>query len=165
MPEIESNSESIDYLEDPIGAARRGTNPTVIGRMRSGWAVMGSTQHLPGYCILMHDGNADQLTELPRADRLTFIQDLVLLGEAVERACRATDPDFLRINYEVQGNQWQHLHGHIHARYQWEPDHLRIGPVALYGLDREAPEHRLGSRHDPLRAAISTALQEVVAER
>ncbi|MFD6452049.1 diadenosine tetraphosphate hydrolase [Nocardia sp. NPDC055165] len=164
MPESKSGSESIDYLEDPIGAARQGTNPTVIGRLRSGWAVIGSTQHLPGYCVLIHDGNADQLTELPRADRVTFMHDMVLLGEAVERACRAADPEFLRINYEVLGNLWPYLHGHVLPRYQWEPDHLRVGQVALYGSDRDAPEHRLGARHDPLRAAISAALQEVAIE-
>ncbi|WP_228799240.1 diadenosine tetraphosphate hydrolase [Nocardia cyriacigeorgica] len=154
----------IDYLKDPIGAARQGTNPTVVGRMHSGWAVMGGTQHLPGYCVLMHDGNADQLTELPRADRVRFMHDMVLLGEAVERACRAADPEFLRINYEVLGNLWPHLHGHIHARYKWEPDHLRAGPVYLYGSDREAPEHRIGPRHDPIRGAISTALRKILAE-
>ncbi len=126
MPERETGGGVIDYLQDPIGAARQGANPTVVGRMRSGWAVMGRTQHLPGYCVLMHDGNADQLTDLPRAHRVTFMHDMVLLGEAVERACRATDPEFLRINYEVLGNLWPHLHGHIHARYRWEPDHLRV---------------------------------------
>ncbi|MGW5453811.1 diadenosine tetraphosphate hydrolase [Nocardia sp. NPDC003979] len=164
MAEISADSAPIDYSKDPIGAARQGTNPAVIGRMRSGWAVIGSTQHLPGYCVLIHDGDADQLTELPRSDRVAFMHDMVILGEAVERACRAADPGFLRINYEVLGNFWPHLHGHIHARYHWEPEHLRVGPVARYGSEREAPEHRLGPRHDPLRAAISTALQEILAE-
>lgn len=164
MQETEGREAEIDYLQDPIGAARQGTNPTVIGRMRSGWAVMGDTQHLPGYCVLIHDGTADQLTELPLADRVVFMHDMALLGEAVERACRAVDPEFLRINYEVLGNTWPHLHGHIHARYRWEPANLRVGPVCLYGSEREASEHRFGSRHAPLQAAIATALQEVVSE-
>ncbi|KAF0844848.1 HIT family hydrolase [Nocardia caishijiensis] len=159
-----ADGEPIEYAEDPIGAARQGVNPTVLARMASGWAVMGGTQHLPGYCVLLHDGDADQLTELPRADRVVFMRDLVLLGEAVERACRAADPGFFRINYEVLGNFWPHLHGHVHARYQWEPDALRVGPIARYGSEREAPEHRLGPRHDPLRAAIATALQDILAE-
>ncbi|WP_433716966.1 diadenosine tetraphosphate hydrolase (plasmid) [Nocardia sp. CA-084685] len=160
----DTGSATIDFRTDPIGAARQGTNPTVLCRMRSGWAVIGGTQHLPGYCVLMHDGTADQLTDLPRPDRMTFMHDMVLLGEAVERACRAADPAFWRINYEVLGNLWPHLHGHIHARYQWEPDHLRIGPVHLYGRDRQAPEHQLGPRHDNLRDAIATALREILAQ-
>lgn len=164
MTESEADSAGIDYREDPIGAARQGTNPTVIGRMRSGWAVMGLTQHLPGYCVLLYDGAADQLTELPRAERVVFMHDMVVLGEAVERACRAADPGFLRINYEVLGNSWPHLHGHIHARYRWEPDHLRVGPVYLYGSVRETAEHRLGTVHDPLKVAIATALREISTE-
>ncbi|MGW4352565.1 HIT family protein [Nocardia sp. NPDC004582] len=126
--------------------------------MRTGWAVIGSTQHLPGYCLLIHDGTADQLTDLPRPARVAFMQDLVILGEAVEQACRTADPDFWRINYEVLGNSWPHLHGHIHPRYRWEPDHLRTGPVHLYGAVRNAPEHLLGPQHNALRNAITATL-------
>lgn len=150
--------EPIDYRTDTIGAARQGTNPTVLTRMQTGWAVIGSTQHLPGYCLLLHDGTADQLTDLPRPDRLDFMRDLIILGEAVEQACRAADPAFWRINYEVLGNSWPHLHGHVHARYRWEPDRFRTGPVHLYGSARNAPEHLLGPQHDALRDAITAAL-------
>ncbi|MFB8005199.1 HIT family protein [Nocardia sp. NPDC056000] len=125
MTAPDPSAATIDYRTDPIGAARLGTNPNVLGRMRTGWAVIGNTQHLPGYCLLLHDGTADQLTELSRPDRVAFMHDLVLLGEAVEKACRALDPAFWRINYEVLGNFWPHLHGHIHPRYQWEPEHPR----------------------------------------
>ncbi|MFE3101918.1 HIT family protein [Nocardia tengchongensis] len=156
----EISDAPINYRTDSLGAARQGTNPTVLTRMRTGWAVIGSTQHLPGYCLLIHDGQADQLTELPRADRLAFMHDLIILGEAVETACRAADPDFWRINYEVLGNSWHHLHAHVHARYRWEPDNFRTGPVHLYGSARDTPEHLLGPQHDPLRQAIAAALKD-----
>lgn len=67
----------VDYRTDSLGAARQGTNPTVLARMQTGWAVIGSTQHLPGYCLLIHDGEADQLTDLPRPARLDFMHDLI----------------------------------------------------------------------------------------
>ncbi|MFB7718074.1 HIT domain-containing protein [Nocardia sp. NPDC056100] len=164
MTAPDSSAATVDYRTDPIGAARQGTNPNVLGRMRTGWAVIGNTQHLPGYCLLLHDGTADQLTELSRPDRVAFMHDLVLLGEAVEKACRAADPAFWRINYEVLGNFWPHLHGHIHPRYQWEPEHRRTAPVSLYGPERETPEHALDSRHDSLRKEIAAVLQEIVDE-
>ncbi|MFE9785211.1 HIT family protein [Nocardia salmonicida] len=164
MPDLEPEAVVIDYREDPIGAARQGVNPTVLGRLRTGWAVMAGTQHLPGYCILLYDGDADQLTELPMSQRVAFMRDVVLLGEAVERACRATDSGFLRINYEILGNTWPHLHGHVHARYQWEPDELRIGPVYGYGAARAAPQHQLDSRHDGLRNAMAATLRKVLDE-
>lgn len=160
----EISGTPVDYRTDPLGAARRGTNPTVLTRMRTGWAVIGSTQHLPGYCLLVHDGRADQLTDLPRSARLDFIHDLIVLGEAVETACRTADPDFWRINYEVLGNSWPHLHGHVHARYRWEPDHLRTGPVHLYGSARNAPGHLLGPQHDDLRTAITAAIVSLLGQ-
>ncbi|MET9212869.1 MULTISPECIES: HIT family protein [unclassified Nocardia] len=153
-----------DWRRDRAGTAAAGTNPTALCRLTTGWAVIGDTQHLPGYCVLIYDGAADQLTDLPRPERIAFMADLVVLGEAVERACRAADPAFRRINYEVLGNTWTHLHGHVHARYEWEPADLRAGLVYLYGAERTAPEHALDARHDDLRAAITAALGEILAE-
>ncbi|MFD3594641.1 hypothetical protein ACFWU5_18120 [Nocardia sp. NPDC058640] len=80
MSATEPEEAVIDYREDPSGAARQGTNPAVLGRMRTGWATMADTQHLPGYCILIYDGDADQLTELPVSERVAFMRDVVLLG-------------------------------------------------------------------------------------
>ncbi|WP_017537583.1 HIT domain-containing protein [Nocardiopsis halophila] len=156
--------ELADWRADRVGSARRGENPTVLLRMRTGWAVIGDTQHLPGYCVLLHDGSADRLTELPRRDRAGFLADLSLLGEAVEAVCSARDAACTRANYEVLGNAMHHLHGHVHARYRWEPEHRRSGPVWLYGPERFAPEHALGPRHDGLRAELAAALRAITAE-
>ncbi|GAA3968695.1 DeoR family transcriptional regulator [Actinomadura viridis] len=147
-----------NWKEDPIGSAERGENPTVLHRMNTGWAVIGYTQHLPGYCLLLYAGVADHLTDLPRRERTAFLDELALLGEAVQRACSDLDPAFARINYEILGNSWNHLHGHVHPRYRWEPPELLHGPVWRYGRERDAPRHELGPRHDPLRARITEAL-------
>ncbi|MBB6173118.1 diadenosine tetraphosphate (Ap4A) HIT family hydrolase [Nocardiopsis mwathae] len=151
------------WTHDRVGAARRGENPMVLLRMRTGWAVIGDTQHLPGYCVLLFDGEADHLTDLTRARRAEFLFDLALLGEAVENACRARDPEFSRINYEVLGNHWPHLHGHVHARYRWEPDRFRGGPVWRYGVERYAEQHRTGPEHSDLRARLATAITTITA--
>lgn len=152
------------WTDDRLGAAERGENPTVLARMRTGWAVIGDFQHLPGYCLLLYAGRANHLTDLPRAERVRFLLDLSLLGEAVESVCEAHDPAFRRLNYEVLGNSWEHLHGHVHPRYEWEPPAVLRGPVWGYGKERTAPEHRLGPRHDALRADIAQALSTVLAE-
>jgi hypothetical protein len=52
-------------------------------------------QRLPGYCLLLHDGEADHLTDLARPRRTVVLEDLALLGEAVmlaPRDRRATKP-------------------------------------------------------------------------
>ena len=149
----------MDWRADRIGAALRGENPLVMARMRSGFAVIGDTQHLPGYSLLLTDDpSVDHLTDLDWERRKTFLFDLALLGEAVERACRRDG--LRRINYEVLGNSKPHLHGHVHARYDWEPPERVGGPVWRYPKDeRNAPEHEYSDeRHGAVRAAISAEL-------
>jgi diadenosine tetraphosphate (Ap4A) HIT family hydrolase len=153
----------MDWTDDRIGAAERGENPTVLGKLRTGWAVIGDTQHLPGYCLLLYSGTADHLTDLSRSDRAAFLFDLSLVGEAVQSVCARRDPDFERVNYEVLGNSWPHLHGHVHARYGWEPAELRKGPVWRY-TDRLAPQFELGERHAGLRRELAEKLTEVLSD-
>ncbi|MET7913543.1 HIT domain-containing protein [Streptomyces avermitilis] len=148
---------------DWISALERGEDPNVLHRMRTGWAVLGSTQHLPGYCLLVHD-SADHLTDLSRSERAEFLLDLSLLGEAIQEVCSAADPAFYRVNYEVLGNLWNHLHGHVHARYHWEPQERRQMPVWLYAEERLAEEHRLGPAHKDLRSALTKSLAAITSE-
>ncbi len=151
-----------DWRDDRVGAAERGENPTVLLRMGSGWAVIGDTQHLPGYCLLLHAGMANHLTDLSRIERVAFLTDMTLLGEAVIDVCSAADPEFSRVNYEVLGNSWPHLHAHVHARYKWEPESLRHGPVWRYGEQRHAESAMLSTRHDSLRRALTDRLADLV---
>ncbi|WP_369638969.1 HIT family protein, partial [Nocardia sp. JMUB6875] len=110
---------------DPIESALRGENPTVIRRMTSGFAVFGDTQFLPGYCLLLSESpTAEHLSDLPAPMRRTFLSDMALLGEAVERACTRIDPAFRRINLEILGNTYPRVHAHIWPRYTWEPPDL-----------------------------------------
>ncbi|WP_242606616.1 HIT family protein [Protofrankia symbiont of Coriaria ruscifolia] len=141
-----------------------GEEPQVLHRMRTGWAVLGSTQHLPGYCLLVYAGSANHLTDLPRPERMDFLFDLSLLGEAVSQVCAARDEDFLRINYEVLGNLWPHLHGHVHARYSWEEESLRVGPVYLYRAERTKKEHAISAAHNQLHADLRAALSTLARD-
>ena len=89
--------------DNPIAAALRGENPKVMARMRNGFAVIGDTQHLPGYSLLLTDDlEVDHLTDLPRSKRRDFLFDLSLIGEAVLAVTRKHGAS--RINYEVLGN-------------------------------------------------------------
>jgi diadenosine tetraphosphate (Ap4A) HIT family hydrolase len=154
-----------DWRLDRVGAARRGENPMVLARMRSGWAVIGDTQFLPGYCLLLSDiDGANHLTDLPRADRDEFLADMGTLGEAVAAACTSLDPSFRRINYEILGNTDQYLHAHLFPRYEWEPEELRSGPVWHYPHDRwTSPRDAYAEEHEPLREAITAEIHRLLA--
>ena len=134
-----------------------------MARMRSGFAVIGDTQHLPGYSLLLTDDpSVDHLSDLDWERRTEFLFDLSLLGEAVECACRTNG--LRRINYEVLGNSVAFLHGHVHARYEWEPSDKITGPVWRYPKDvRNDPEHAYSDeKHGELRAAITAEICRLI---
>jgi len=149
-----------DWRRDRIGSALRGENPTVLARLPASFAVMGDVQWLPGYCVLLTDDPAVQrLSDLPRVKRMTYLESMDRLGEAVERACAEADSAFRRINLEILGNTDPYLHAHIWPRYEWEPPEIVGRPVWLYPLERwRDPATALGPRHDDLRAAITRYL-------
>jgi diadenosine tetraphosphate (Ap4A) HIT family hydrolase len=150
-----------DWRDDRIGAARRGENPTVLRRMPSGFAVIGDTQFLPGYCVLLADPEVAHLTDLELAARQRFIIDMSLLGDAITQACGPHG--LVRANYEILGNSLPCLHAHVFPRYAWEaPERLR-GPVWLYPNEQlYGTEHVLSAEHDELRATIAAALDDLL---
>lgn len=134
----------------------------VMARMRSGFAVIGDTQHLPGYSLLLcEDASVDHLTDLDRRHRGEFLYDLGLIGEAVQRACRQR---LRRVNYEVLGNSMKWLHGHVHARYDWEPIDRAGQPVWCYPQEERFDAGVAYSEiaHGALRAAITRELTEIM---
>lgn len=42
-----------EWKKDRIVSAQNRTNPMVLAKLRSGYAVVGDTQFLPGYCVLL----------------------------------------------------------------------------------------------------------------
>ncbi|MEV6104935.1 HIT domain-containing protein [Streptomyces sp. NPDC051940] len=149
-----------DWRKDRIGSALRGENPTVLRRLQSGFAVLGDVQFLPGYSLLLADRpGVNRLSDLPRDERTAFLDSMDRLGEAVEKACKAVDPAFIRINIEILGNTDPFLHAHIWPRYEWERADIRIGPVWWYPpANWQNPQHFLGPQHDALRTAITAEL-------
>lgn len=114
-------------IHQRVAAARDGTNPTVIARMRSGWVVMGDRQVVRGYCLLAPDPVVPHLNALLPDARRLFLEDMALLGDVLLEITQA-----VRINYEMLGNLEPALHAHLFPRYDSEPAELRTRPVWFY---------------------------------
>jgi len=137
----------------------------VMARMRSGFAVIGDTQHLPGYSLLLcEDIEVDHLTDLDEPARARFLLDMSLIGEALQLACR--ESGLSRINYEVLGNSLGWLHAHVHPRYEWEPPERAGWPVWCYpAAERDDAAHAYcEERHGELRRGITTELERLMRE-
>jgi diadenosine tetraphosphate (Ap4A) HIT family hydrolase len=110
-----------------VEACRAGVYEPLIGRMSSGWAVLGKSQFLRGYCLLLPDPVAPHLNALVGERRVRFLNDVALLGDAVLKATAA-----LRINYAVFGNLEPALHAHVIPRYEDEPEDKRTAQPWAY---------------------------------
>lgn len=111
-------------IHERVAAARAGTNPTVICRMPSGWAVLADVQILPGYTILLADPVVPGLNSLDEKQRARYLLDMAVIGDALLEVTGA-----YRINYEIQCNTDPFLHAHIFPRYMSEPEELRRVPA------------------------------------
>jgi diadenosine tetraphosphate (Ap4A) HIT family hydrolase len=134
-----------------VEACRAGTDPTVIARLASGWAVMGDPQVLAGYCLLLPDPVVPHLNALTPEAQLAFLADLARLGQAVLELTGA-----LRINYAMFGNLEPALHAHVHPRHANEPEALRTAHPWAY--DWSAARRFDPGRDGPLLRALRARL-------
>lgn len=119
--------------------------------MKSGWAVMGDVQFLPGYCLLLPDPVVPSLNDLDAEARATYLLDMARIGDAVLQTTGA-----LRMNYEILGNSEPELHCHILARYSSEPEENRQMPVWFYDWKTATPYAE--QAHGDLRKRIAQLL-------
>lgn len=134
-----------------VDACRAGSYPSLIARMPSGWAVMGSSQFLHGYSLLLPDPVVPHLNAMEAEHRRRFLDDMARLGDAVLAACGA-----LRINYAMFGNLQPALHAHVVPRHADEPDELRTTHPWAYDWDA-APQFD-AVQHGPLLKEIRRQL-------
>lgn len=148
-----------DWKSDRIGSALRGENPMVMAKMKSGFAVIGDNQFLPGYCLLLGYPKADSLNELTLAERSQYLLDMTLIGDAIIKVCHP-----LRVNYQILMNLDHYLHAHIEARYDWEPEQFKQGPSYFYPKElRYAEKYEYSEqKYGKLKRNITDALDETM---
>lgn len=150
-----------DWKKDRIGACVSGENPTVIIKMKSGFAVMADNQFLPGYCILLRYPRVDSLADLSLEERRQYLIDTTLIGDAIQIVCKPR-----RINYSTLMNKDNFLHTHIEARYDWEPDEYKYRPSWTYPEEvRYTEQYAFNeAQHGALRRKLTETLTELMAQ-
>lgn len=123
---------------------------------------MADNQFLPGYCLLLAYPQVNQLTDLPEKERITYLDDMALLGEAIERVT-----DCKRANFAIYGNLDPFLHAHVWPRYEWEiPEYSTIPPLSYPEEIRTHPDTAWDiDLHGVLQDQIRTMLLKVMDER
>ena len=144
-----------------VEAAHAGTNPTVIRRMPSGWLVLGDSQTLRGYCLLLADPVVQDINTLGYEQRVGFLLDMTLIGDALLEVTGAR-----LINYQLLGNTDQALHVHLNPRYATEPDDKRPYPTWEYHRDPKVQHIPFDAVRDrDLMEQIGRAVDRLLAGR
>jgi len=150
-----------DYKNDRIGSCERGENPTLMVKMKSGFAVIGDNQFLPGYCVLLGYPKASSLNELSLEARAQYLIDMTLIGDAIIKVCNP-----LRLNYCTFMNLDHYLHTHIIARHHWESDEYKYGLSFSYPKEQRYTEQYEYSEQNygDLKRKITEILKKLMKE-
>lgn len=135
-----------------VREAQQGRNPQVIRKVSSGWVVLGDSQFLRGYCVLLPDPVVPTLNDLASEERTQYMDDLTGLGDAILAVTGA-----VRINYSILCNLEPALHSHAHPRYEDEPAEYRTASPFSHP-ERWEQEPFDVDRHRPLMEAMGEAL-------
>ncbi len=149
-------------ISNRLERIRAGLDPELLGRLPSGFAILGKFQPaaIRGCCMLIPDPVVASPNDLSHTGRERFFSDLVLLGDAVLDATGAQ-----RINYLVLCNQVPELHGHCVPRFANEDPALRLlGPFEAYDFAAAHVADARGEDRD-LHAALSLALGRRLEQR
>jgi diadenosine tetraphosphate (Ap4A) HIT family hydrolase len=150
-------------LCERIGRAERGENPFAVVRTATGYVNLADVQYHEGYTIFVAKRCANELHELPAAERDVHVREMAIVAEAVFTAFRPK-----KLNYELLGNGTPHVHWHLFPRHadDLEPrSPVWTDPAFLRALeDGEKPAPQ---RLAQLRARLLAALDEtdLVIER
>ena len=139
-----------------VERCRASDYPAVVGRLRSGWVVMGERQVLTGYCLLLPDPVVPHLNALPADARSRFMADMTLVGDALLAVTAA-----FRINYAIFGNVDPALHAHVFPRHSAEPE--ATWTTQPFALDWNAAPGYSQVLHGELKRRLTLRLAELQA--
>jgi diadenosine tetraphosphate (Ap4A) HIT family hydrolase len=135
-----------------VERCRAGDYPPAVGRLKSGWLVMGERQVLPGYCLFLPDPVVPDLNALQGAARHEFMAQMCLVGDALLSVTGA-----VRINYAIFGNVEPALHAHLFPRHADEPEGIRAAQP--WALDWHAAPSFSQSKHGGLKDRLMQELR------
>ena len=122
----------------------------VVWRFPRSVALLGPWQYHTGYCVLVARLHATELHHLPADFRRDFLDEMTLLGQAIDIVFQPR-----KLNCESLGNQVPHLHWHLLPRRHDDPETLE---AAWLGFDRakhdDAEKRRLQAGDIPRRDIV-----------
>lgn len=142
---------------DRIEMIKDGTNPYFVKELETGYVVIGDNQHFKGYTLFLCKQHETELFYLDKEFSTGFMQEMVLVAEAVQNAFGAE-----KMNYECLGQGDAHLHWHLYPR--------REGDIENYGNNGKGPvwwypmEKMYSDDNRPTSKELEELKQKLLAE-
>jgi diadenosine tetraphosphate (Ap4A) HIT family hydrolase len=149
---------ALTTIHDLVERCRAGTLRSAVGKVPSGWVMMGERQVLPGYCLLLPDPVVPHLNALVAEARTQFLADMALVGDVLLAITAAA-----RINYAIYGNVDPALHAHIFPRDSTEPESTRTAQP--WALDWNAAPLYSDAMHGDFKGRVGAELRKHYATR
>jgi len=155
-------SSVITAIHGQVDACREGTFERRVGCANTGFVIMGASQVLRGYCLLLPYSVPPHLNGMEMDERVAFLKEMSLVGESILKVVSA-----VRINYEMLGNLEPALHAHIIPRFDSEPEELRTLPYWKFPEDLVEEHSFSKEKHSALLADIRNQLidDEVISPK
>lgn len=98
----------------------RGGTYRKVADLPASVAILGHDQFYRGYTVVIARSHATELYHLGDAERAQYLDDMVRVARAIDRAFAPS-----KMNYECLGNTVAHLHWHLFPRYADDPNPRR----------------------------------------
>lgn len=100
-------------LCEVINSIKIQTNSYFVIELETGYVVFEDYQFFKGYVIFISKKHVGELHLLEKKEKIMFLEEMTLVAEAVYKQYK---PE--KLNYELLGNTYSHLHWHIIPRYK-----------------------------------------------
>ncbi len=148
---------------DRINLIKQDKNPYFVRELETGYVVIGDNQHFKGYTLFLCKEHVVELFDLSPEFRLKYLNEMVIVAEAVKRAFKAE-----KINYECLGNGDAHIHWHIFPRKTGDIENYGnngSGPVwwypmeKMYSDDNRPTDNELQEMKDKLSSELNILIE------
>jgi len=128
-----------------IKSIKAGTNPNFVCELETSYVVLGDSQFFRGYTLLLFKTHSTELHQLDKEVRNKFLQEMALVAQAVHAVFKPQ-----KINYELLGNKYPHLHWHIFPRYEDDPKPL----APVWSIEEQVRNNTLLKKEERQRIIV-----------
>lgn len=105
------------FICNRIELIKKGENPWFVTELETGYVVLGDNQYYRGLTFFLAKEHKNELHELDRETRNTFLSEMADVADAMHKAFKPS-----KINYELLGNRDNHLHWWLVPRHADDPN-------------------------------------------